>query len=304
MAPRVHRGAMGRVLQRFLRDHRLQDEYSAARLDQLWQQAAAIDPAIGLHLFALFTPADWHVVAHLGQVSASVGDGLQCWQRYARLASDLDQVRTQRQGDRLAVELLVDAPVRLRRFVVEHYAVMLIGLVRQGTGHADLAVHAEFRHPRPAYHALYREVLGQPPRFGAARDCLYLDATCLALPMRQHHPIVAELIREGLERRLARLQQLSGWTARVADCVRAELRQGRPVSLEAAAVALHQSSRTLRRHLEARGLRFRELLDVVRAELEQSLELDGAPRDQIARQLGYRTTATYLQARKRWRPRR
>jgi hypothetical protein len=305
MAPRFHRGAMGRVLQRFLREHRLQHEYSPARLDQLWQRAAELDPAIGLHLFEHFTPADWHVVAHLGHVSANVREALQCWLRYARLASDLDHVRLQPSAEReLAIELVVDAPARLQRFIVEHYAVMSISLIRLGTGHARTAVRAEFRHPRPAYHALYQSILGRAPRFGALRDCLYLDAACLELPMRQHHPGLAELIREGLERRLARLQQLGGWAARVADCVRADLREGRRVSLESAAAALHQSARTLRRHLEAEGLRFRELLDVVRSELEQSLELDGVERQQIAEQLGYRTSATYLQARTRWQQRR
>jgi AraC-like DNA-binding protein len=119
--------------------------------------------------------------------------------------------------------------------------------------------------------------------------------------MRQQHPVLAELICEGLDRRLARLQQLSGWAARVAGQVRSDLQHERPPSLESAASALHQSPRTLRRRLQEQGMGFREVLDAVRAELEQGLELQGLNSSQIAAQLGYADSPAYLHARKRWR---
>jgi hypothetical protein len=101
-----------------------------------------------------------------------------------------------------------------------------------------------------------------------------LDASCLALPMRQHHPVLVELICEGLDRRMARLQQLNGWAAQVAAQVRKDLQQQRPPSLEAAAEALHQSPCTL--------------------------QLQGLNRSQIAEHLGYADSAAYFHARKRW----
>jgi AraC-like DNA-binding protein len=291
---------MGRVLQRFVGEPRPQHEYSQAHLDRLWQQAAERDPAIGLRLFETFTPADWHVLAHLSQFSATVADGLHQWRRYARLASDMDEVRLSFVDGGVAIELLIDAPARLQRFIVEHYAVMVLGLVRRGTGHANLSIRTEFRHARPTHHRCYNEILGRAPRFAAPRTCLYLDADHLALPMRQHHPVLVDLLCESLERRLVRLQQFEGWAGRVAQRVRADLRQGRGASIESAAAALHLSPRTLRRYLSAQGIRFRELLDVVRAELEQSLELDGLRPEQIAAHLGYVNTTTYMHARKRW----
>jgi AraC-like DNA-binding protein len=297
---RMHRGALGRVLQRYLSQHRPLQEYSLIRLEQLWQQASELDPAIGLHLFAEFQPADWHVPLHLTQVSATVGTALQHWQRYARLASDMEQVRLQRDGEHWVIELAIDAPVELERCLVEHYSVMAISMLRQGAGTALPALQAEFRHARPAYHAEYAHWFAQAPRFGAEHNRLLLSADCLALPMRQHHPVLEELICEGLERRLAQLQQLSGWAAKVAERVRTDLRHARPPSLEAAAEALHQTPRTLRRRLQEEGLGFREVLDAVRAELEQSLQLQGLNRSQIAEQLGYADSAAYLHARKRW----
>jgi len=299
-ALRVHRGALGQVLQRYLSQQRPQQEYDLARLEHLWQQAAELNPAIGLQLFAEFAPADWHVLLHLAQVSANVGAALQHWQRYARLASDMEQVRVVHEGERLAIELVIDAPGELERYLVEHYSVMAISVLCQGAGIALSALSGEFRHARPAYHAQYAEYFGHAPRFNAAHNRLFLDASCLTLPMRQHHPVLVELICEGLDRRMARLQQLNGWAAQVAAQVRKDLQQQRPPSLEAAAEALHQSPRTLRRRLQEQGLGFREVLDSVRAELEQSLQLQGLNRSQIAEHLGYADSAAYFHARKRW----
>lgn len=296
---RMHRGALGRVLQRYLHQHQPLQQYNLVRLEQLWLQAAELDPAIGLHLFAAFQPAEWHVLLHLAHASATVGTALQHWQRYARLASDMEQVRLQRDGERWIIDLCIDAPPELERCLVEHYSVMAIGVLRQGAGDALPPLHAEFRHTRPAYHAEYARWFGQT-RFGAAHNRLLLEDRHLALPMRQHHPVLEELLCEGLERRLAQLQQLSGWAAKVAERVRSDLRHARTPSLEVAAQALHQSPRTLRRRLQEEGLGFREVLDAVRAELEQSLQLQGLNRSQIAEQLGYADLAAYLHARKRW----
>ncbi|MFP6847663.1 MAG: AraC family transcriptional regulator ligand-binding domain-containing protein [Pseudomonas sp.] len=297
---RVHRGALGQVLQRYLSQQRPQQEYSLARLENLWQQAAELDPAIGLHLFAEFTPADWHVLLHLAQVSSNVGEALQHWQRYARLASDMEQVRVTHEGERIAIDLVIDAPSELERYLVEHYSVMATSVLREGAGIALSAMSGEFRHARPAYHTQYAQWFGPSVRFNAAHNRLYLDTACLTLPMRQHHPVLVELLREGLDRRMARLQHLNGWAAQVATQVRQDLQQQRPPSLEAAADALHQSPRTLRRRLQEQGLGFREVLDSVRSELEQSLQLQSMNSSQIAEQLGYADSAAYLHARKRW----
>jgi AraC-like DNA-binding protein len=298
---RFHRGPLGRVLQRFLSQHHPQQEYSLVHLEQLWLQAAELDPAVGLNLFAQFSPGDWHVLLHLAQFSASVAEALQHWQRYARLASDMEQVRLQRDGERLVIELQIDAPDALARFLAEHYSVMAVSMLRLGAGDAFQLLGADFRHARPAYHAQYKPWFGQV-QFDAPYNRLYLDAACLELPMHLHHPVLVELLCDSLDRRLVRLQQLNGWAAKVAEQVRGDLRRAQPPSLEAAAEALHQSPRTLRRRLQEEGLGFREVLDAVRAELEQSLELQGLTRSRIAEQLGYADSAAYLHARKRWQP--
>jgi AraC-like DNA-binding protein len=299
-AQRFHRGAMGRVLQRYLQLHGARQTYSLGQLELLWQQAAQLDPAIGLHLFEHFTPADWHVLAHLALFSANVGESMRVWQTYARLASDMEQLRVYGHQGRMVIDLSLDMPDALQQYFCEHYLRMSLSLLRTGTGQALIPLSVEFRHPRPTYHGLYTPIFGDNLSFDAAHNRLFLPATTLALPLRQHHPVMAELIREGLDRRLSQLQQFSGWGARLAEQLRRDLQRGLPVGLEQAAQALHQSPRTLRRRLQEQGLGFREILDGVRAELEQSLELQGLSRGQIGEQLGYADLPAYLHARKRW----
>lgn len=87
-AQRYHRGPLGQVLERYLSSHRARrhSDYSLVELEQLWLEAASLEPAIGLQLFDLFTPQDWHVIAHLAQFCADVRQAVLCWVRYAPLA--------------------------------------------------------------------------------------------------------------------------------------------------------------------------------------------------------------------------
>ncbi|MGE7956230.1 AraC family transcriptional regulator ligand-binding domain-containing protein [Pseudomonas sp. NPDC089530] len=299
---RFHRGQLGRVLERVLQKQSRDDrqDYNLLELEQLWRLAAQRDPAIGLHLFAEFTPQDLHVLAYICLYCADVRGAIQCWADYAGLASDMDSLRLVGDGDLLGVELHIDAPVRLTRYVVEHYGVMALTQMRQGTGQTVRPVRACFSHPRPAYHSEYRPWFGDHLEFDCPRNCLYYDPATLRLPLLTRHAGMEELLRSELDRRLAQRLQLSGWSGKVAASMRDSLARGVVPSLENQAEALYQSPRTLRRRLEEQGLTFRQLLDQVRAELEQQLEFLGESRAQVASQLGYGDLAAYLHARKRW----
>lgn len=299
---RFHRGQMGKVLERVLNKQTRRDrqDYNLLELEQLWQLAAEQDPAIGLHLFAEFTPQDWHVLTYICLYCANVRASIQCWADYAGLASDVDSVRLVGDGERLGVELSIDAPASLTRYVVEHYFVMALTQLRKGTGESIRPVLACFSHSRPAHHAQYRPWFGDNLEFGCARNCLYYDREVLQLPLLTRHAGMEELLRSELDRRIAQRLLLTGWSGRVAAGMRESLARGVLPSLENQAQALYQSPRTLRRRLEEQGMSFRQLLDLVRAELEQHLEFLGESRAQVAGQLGYSDLAAYLHARKRW----
>ncbi len=298
---RFHRGPLGRVLERFLQSHvSASSDFSLVALEQLWLAAEKHDPAIGLHLFAQFTPQDWHVLVHLGQYCANVADANRSWARYACLASDTDQIRIIEASDCMGVELQIDAPPQLARFLAEHYSVMAVTQMRLGTGHPELQVAAQFCHARPDYYELYSPWFGSDVTFGAEHNRLWFDSATQALPMLNRHAGMVEVMCQELDRRLARHHQLGGWADKVASSARQALQQGLVPSLESVAESLHQSPRTLRRRLDEQNLSFRQVLDMLRAELEQHYELQGCSRAQIGELLGYNDSAAYLHARKRW----
>ncbi|MNO54432.1 hypothetical protein D3C76_449040 [compost metagenome] len=297
---KFHRGAMGRVLARFIGEHSDETEFALVDLEQLWQRAARIDPAIGLHLYSQFAPRERFVLVYLSQCSATVGEALRYWQRYARLGSDLDRLSISEEDGQLVLQVQVEGSESLRRHYGEHGLVMTMTQLRECCAVPVLPHRAEFAYSRPPYHAEYLDWFGPALQFGSTRTCLVFDRSVLDVPMRGAHPVLLELIVEGLEQRLARLQQFSGHAARVAQHIRKELEAGIPASLESAAEALHLTPRTLRRRLQEQDLGYRQILAAVRTELEQHLELQGLSREQIAEQLGYADSAVYLRARKRW----
>lgn len=299
---RYHRGALGQVLERYLRSHnsRRNTDYSLVELDQLWGEAARLEPMIGLRLFEHFSSQDWHVVAHLCTFCRDVGQALRYWVRYAPLTVDSDLLELLETEDGVAVEMRIDAPEPLLRYLVEHYGVMAVTQIRRGTGLHIAPARVCFSHARPAYHAAYHEWFGEHIEFGAPHTRLYFDAKTLVLPLQGRHDGVLDLLVQEMDRRLARRRQLGGWAAKTATVARRAFECGQVPSLEGTAESLHQSTRTLRRRLAEQGMNFRELLDQVRAELEQHLELQGVSRSRIAEQLGYADLAAYLHARKRW----
>lgn len=299
---RFHRGPLGAVLTRFISSHaHSKTDYSALALEKLWDEAARHDPAIGLHLFSLFTPQDRHVLALMCQYCATVGDAMRYWARYAALASDMDDVALVDEAEGAVVELSIDAPANLSRYLVEHYFVMALSVCSEGAGQTITPLRVQFAHSRPAYHAQYGQRLGDQLSFDSAGNRLYFSAASLALPMTNRHPGMLALMSEELDRILARQQRLSGWAGKVAQSIRQRLARGEVPSLDSEAERLHQSPRTLRRRLDEQGLTFRQLLDLMRAELEYYLELQGESRAEIASKLGYSDLTAYLHARKRWR---
>jgi AraC-like DNA-binding protein len=276
------------------------DDYSVMDLDQLWRIAAKIDPIIGLNLYGMFTPQDIHAIVYLCSYCPDVASSMEHWARFAKLASDTDSGRLIRDKEGAGVELTVDAPPVLARYLTEHYGVMSITQLRCNTGQLITPVLVQFSHSRPSYYRYYTQWFGERIEYNCEKTRLYYDPSCLTLPLITRHSGMLDLLTSELDRRIATYQRFSSWGAKVAGCTRQALSRGVAPSLEDIAEALFQSSRTLRRRLDEEGTTFRELVDQVRSETELYLELNGASRTEISTQLGYSDLAAYLHARKRW----
>jgi len=297
---RYHHGPLGKVLQRFLQERGGRQDFDLIALEQLWQRAAQHDPAIGLHLFPFFTRQDWHVLSCLGFFAADAAQSLASWERYQVLASSLDSIRGVHADGIAGVAMKVDASADLERYMVEHYMTMATTQVSAALGTQLLPVRVCLRHPRPRYWGAYRPLLGEYLEFSAEENQLWFSCEDLALPNPGSNEGMFEVVCCELDRRLVQHKRQGGMAGRVAEQVRAGMLEGVQVTLEDVAEQLHLTARTLRRRLQEQDLNFRQLLDQVRAELDQYLTLQGLSRALVAERLGYSDTAAYLHARKRW----
>lgn len=302
-AQRFHRGKLGQVLERFLDDQApgKNRDYSLVELDQLWRDAANIDPAIGLKLFSLFTPQDVHILAYLCLYSPDVLSALRLWAKYVPLASDADSMRLLDDEKGMGIELRVNAPTEVARYIVEHYGVMAVTQLQRGTGQPVKPILAQFAHSRPSYHARYVQWFGEHLEFDCPANRFYFHDQTATLPMQTRHHGMLELLTQELDRRISAHRHFTGWSATVAESVWRALGRNEVPSLVSVAQALNHTPRTLRRRLQEQDTTFRQVLDQVRAELELHLEMQGEPLAEIAARLGYSDTAAYLHARGRWR---
>ena len=157
---------------------------------------------------------------------------------------------------------------------------------------------AELALPEPWYAARLGEA-NLPMRFDCPVNRLVFDAQSLDVPYGMANPIALRLASDHCQSDLERFGPPAGW----ADSVRALLsRPDQPCrSLEAAAKALHQSTRTLKRRLAAEGVSFTALregelreraMTLVRSSLLTSTE--------VAARLGYSNVTSFERAFRRW----
>lgn len=259
------------------------------------------DPSLGLEFGLTLKPTahSWFGLAVM--TASTLGEATELGARYLAVRLCPWRIHVFREGERgvmqfdqaydlgagrlLILECLLGAVIRMGEFLRGHsYA------------HPDIEFEADY--PEPAYHARFRDQL---PRVHYASTKLQarFPADWLDRPLSFAEPVAYREAVAALDHELHLIGETDDWLART----RALLEQpgdGYP-DLEAAAAALALSTRSLRRHLQARGTTFQELRDEARraraiALLDQSRISLGA----IARELGYADAAGFTRAFQRW----
>lgn len=129
-------------------------------------------------------------------------------------------------------------------------------------------------------------------QFGSLRDCIAIDAACLTLVNPADDPRLKALLLQTVLEKSKRLQTAPDYRHKV----RAILRQRSPhyPSMEDAASALHLSRRTLARRLQSENTTYLNILNEVRIEESVRYLERGMRVSEIASQLGYESTASFI----------
>ncbi|MBL8297277.1 MAG: AraC family transcriptional regulator [Rhodanobacteraceae bacterium] len=193
----------------------------------------------------------------------------------------------------------LDDPVVLP-FLCEEMFSSVLAVGRELAGSRLRPLRLELVYAMPPHVEAYRRLFGCELCFGAARNCLVIDACSLDQPFPSYNPVTA---RQALALLLRELQAMPVARSETVAAVERQLRQriAQKPRLPEIAVSLYRSERTLRRQLAEEGESFLAIHDRIRC--ERALELLRDRRLTVAQvgcQVGFGDVREFRRAFKRW----
>ena len=258
-------------------------------------------PGLGLQAGSRYRLTSYGIWGFAMMSSPTLRSAIALGLRYLDLTYAFNGLRVEEGGGEAALVLDDRAiPPALRVFLVERDAAAIHVIASELLNEPLPLLGIDLRYPAPAHAHLYEAMAGVCPRFGAADNRIRIDASILDRALIQADAPTARLCREQCDSLLRQRHGESGFSARVHRLLRQHGET--PPSLELAARQLRCSARTLRRRLAEEGSSYRQLVAALRREhAERLLDCRELSVEQIAAQLGYAESASFIHAYKRWR---
>lgn len=269
---------------------------------RLFDQARELsgDDLIGLHMGMQVRPRTFSALGYAAMSCSTLGAAVALIPRYESLVYDggITNIALSNGLVRISWQSGMQDHARMRP-VNEAIVAGWLSFGRWISGIQGELHEACFQHPRPSKIAEYERFFGCPLRFDADDNTLSFNATLLAAPLIQHDDQLRGLMEQQAREQL---RQIHGdqLTPRVIVAIRQRLPQRTPAAIDIAQ-ALGLSERTMRRHLQAEGISFGDLVTRLRHELslhylaEPALSLS-----EIALLLGYSEHSSFTAAFKTW----
>lgn len=172
--------------------------------------------------------------------------------------------------------------------------------MQNALGFAFNVMRVDLPYPRPQDASAYTSYYNCDVHFGTQDARFWLRNENLQNAFPTADPVAHEYYRAQCEQLMR--AHASETRSTLADRIRNYLRlynEGYPDST-AVAQALGMSERSLRRQLSEENISFRQLREEVRYRHARELLSGGLPVDEIARQLGYAESASFIHAFQRW----
>jgi AraC-like DNA-binding protein len=257
---------------------------------QAWSSisAASGDPVFGLRIAEQLEVGGLDLLDFVTRSSATWGDAVKRFVRYAPLVAQAGTMSVVVEGDRVRFRHQVHGGLRI---VSEMILGLFLRRSRQFSGEPLRPLSVRFMHRNRVKSPEYERMFDAPVRFDAECDELVFSRDTLDLPFRTAEPRLAELLDYCAESRLVELQVTPPVVASSASDVRAVLRaclaEGN-ANLDRVAERLNVSQRSLQRHLRELGTSHRALLREERELLSRELMARESPSHaDLAKALGY-----------------
>lgn len=281
------------------------NRYSQEMVSRLWRAAVqeTADPYFGLKVAKQIRPSTFNVVGYAMSCSATLGDALHRFARYAKLISNSASVSLTEDTGTWTLDCSFDtggAPP-----IFHTIDTVLAGLVCfsswiAGKQVVPLAVH--FRHERPADITAYTKLLKCPIHFEQQKDCIVFNSADMTRHILSADEQLAALLDSMAITQMAQLSER--FSKKVRDCLLKQFSEGE-ISRRATADLMHMTERTLLRRLKDEGTTFQEVLDRLREELAyEYLKRSDITVQTVSSMLGFSDASTFSRAFKRWTGRR
>jgi len=289
-----------------LRPHDLRGPAQLQRVRALWSalMRGARAPGVPIRVARRSSIDDCSLLGLAAKTAPDLRSALQRMIAYHSLWTGAPEIRMAFDRERRCARIEVlplegfDLAGRCRR---EMIVADLIQYARDMTGPDLRPALVHFAHAAPDDLREHAEFFEAPIRFGSQFSGLELGMDALERPLRLADAALSRFLLAALEATAAE-QRGDGANVeeRVLRLLRERLATGLP-SMQEVAHELRTSARSLRRHLEARGASYRELIDAVRREAaEAELTRRAGPVAEIAARLGFSEPSALYRARRRW----
>jgi len=280
--------------------------YWQEMISRLWRTAVKEtgDPNFGLKVARQIRPSSFHVVGHAMSCSATLGEAIHRFARYAKLISSSAIIGLVESDDRLKLTFAFDTgdmPV-----LPETMDTVIAGLVCFNNwivGEDVPPLEVRLRRPRPADPDEYLHLLPCPVLFEQEEDSISYSQADMHRPMLSADEHLASTLDSMAVTQMAQLSER--FARKVRECLLQQLEQESEVSRKATAELMHMTERTLLRRLKEEGTTFQEVLDNLREELAyQYLQRPDCTVQSVSFMLGFSDASTFSRAFKRWTGRR
>ena len=262
--------------------------------------AVALREDIGLDLGQRMHVSCYGLLGYALLTSATLGDALRLALRYPALLGTLFELMLVEDGQQvwLTAGDYRENPA-LAAFNVEFCLVSMKVICDDLLGRALPLREARFDYAAPDYHARYAERFDCPVQFQAGANGFAFDLEWLHQPLPLADPITHRAMAERCRKQNSEFTGRQAWLSRVRQLLAEQLHAA--PGLDGLAAQMNCSPRTLRRHLQALGCSYQQMLDELRFEqAKQWLAEDQLPIYRIAERLGFSETASFRHAFVRW----
>ncbi|XID75098.1 AraC family transcriptional regulator [Alkanindiges sp. WGS2144] len=257
-------------------------------------------PALGLHIAKLIKPAHIGILGYLGLSCQNLGDALQRFERYHRLAYDCNdlQIHMHHQQIEISWGIAAGKPGQL----VDETAIALFKNITEQLiiPHSLTLSRIEFVNPPVTQIQVYQNYFGCPVLFDSTRTRIIFPLHLLNLPVRGADQALQQLLDSQAASLLHELPEHDFFDRQLQQYITQAVHQG-SIQIDDIAQKMHLSVRGLQRELSKRHYSFQQRLAQVRETLaKQYLQDTSLSLIDIALLLAYSEQSAFQRAFKQW----